>query len=115
MFFKDNLDFSIGKWNISLVPQAKLALISYAVLLLSMTISVFISRSKSLVSAGLIALVMVVYAAAIMSLGLYNLNCTVVGNCQVWAWVLTGFVTIAAVFNMWAVGITYFGKRLMRK
>lgn len=81
-----------------LVPQAKLAMIGFSLVLLSMIITVVVNNSWSSVE-----LVKIVTYAAVAILGIYITNCTVVGNCNTYAWI-NGYVVLAvgilAVFNL---------------
>lgn len=102
MFFEKNLDIKLGSLSLSLVPQAKIALIGYSVLALSMLLmSIALHRLTKGVKP-LAVLGGIIYFAAIFALGLYNLNCTVVGKCNMFAWIISGFVGVTAIYMLFA-------------
>ena len=104
------IKFNIGSWNISLVPQAKIAMFAYAVMVLAYVIVLFnmMTLVKSSAARVLIAIIFAVYIALIAGVSIYNLNCTVVGNCKTFAWILAGFISVTAIYMIWLAGVTFF-------
>jgi hypothetical protein len=104
------IDFNIGSWHISLVPQAKVAMFAYAVMVLAYLL-VFWNMMRFVKSAGaklLIGIVFIMYVMLIAGISIYNLNCTVVGNCKTFAWVLAGFISVTAIYMIWLACISFF-------
>lgn len=71
----------------NLVPQAKLAFIGYVLVLLSMIVAASYSWSSE-------KLVNILFYVIIGILGIYVTNCTVVGQCNLYAWV-NGYLLLA--------------------
>lgn len=104
------LEFNIGSWHISLVPQAKIAMIAYAVMVVAYILVMMnmMKFFKSPAMKAMFILAFVVYVAIVAGVSIYNLNCTVVGNCTTFAWILAGFISVTAVYMIWLAGITFF-------
>jgi len=104
------INFSIGSWNISLVPQAKIALFAYAVMVVAYILVLFnmMSLIKSTGARAMFAILFALYVAVVAGISIYNLNCTVVGNCNTFAWVLAGFISVTAIYMIWLAGISFF-------
>ena len=104
------IEFSIGKWNIALVPQAKIAMYAYAVMVAAYILVLFnmMSLIKSKAARAAFALLFALYMVVIACVGIYNLNCTVVGNCKTFAWILSGFISVTAIYMVWLAGMSFF-------
>ena len=77
--------------SFTIVPQTKVALIGYLILLVGMLVATFFSKSNVATIGSTIIFVL------ISALSLYILNCTVLGHCIVYAWVMAILVVIMGV------------------
>lgn len=111
--FEKGIEFSIGSWDISLVPQAKIVLIAYAVMVAAyVLLLVNLARLTKVTPAKVLyGVFFLVYLAAIASISIYNLNCTVVGDCKTFAWILSGFISVTAIYVLWLAGLSFFMPR----
>ena len=71
-----------------IVPQTKIAFIGYLLILVSMIVSQATGGSKQPWSIPLLILYVV-----LATLGLYVINCTVLGHCNLYAWIM-GYVLV---------------------
>lgn len=76
-----------------IAPQTKVALMGYILILLSKVI--FLIKNPN-GGAGLMPFIMLYILTA--ALGLYVLNCTVVGKCHLYAWLTSYIVSIIGMF-----------------
>lgn len=79
----------------NLAPQTKLAALGMSILFLSMIIGIIQNIGKMPVSAYAIPIILFLISAF---LSLYGLNCTVVGNCNVWAWAVSCFICLVCMY-----------------
>lgn len=78
--------------QIVIAPQTKVALMGYILILLAKIL--FIIQQPTGVKFAPFIMLYVVTAA----LGLYVLNCTVVGKCNLYAWIVSYIVSIVGMF-----------------
>ena len=85
--------------------QAKVAFWGYVIILLAMIGMALVGKTGTSMGATGIAIgiLSLVFLVAYMLVGLYILNCTVTGNCNVMAWIITALVLFSA-----AVYVTIF-------
>jgi hypothetical protein len=76
-------------------PQTIIAFWGYVILLIAMVISLFVGGKP--ITAGLISTVVYV---GVSILSLYVLNCTVVGSCNVYAWIMSYVIVSLAVIAL---------------
>jgi len=74
-----------------IAPQTKIALMGYILILISKII--FLIKNPD---SGFIPFVILYILTA--ALGLYVLNCTVVGKCHIYAWLVSYIVSIVGMF-----------------
>jgi len=104
-FFHSDYTFKIGQRSFTLTPQAKILLFAYLAML-----AVFVAASlRGAMSAPVPALAisalvfaMIFYPLMIAYLVYLN-NCLVVGDCNVLAWILSGFGVATAVVYIFAM------------
>jgi len=101
-FFEKNLELQIGSLHLSLVPQAKIALIGYGVLAIALLLMLVAMHRLTKATRLIMVLFWIVYFSVITAVGLYNLNCTVVGKCNTFAWIVAGFVSVTALYMLFA-------------
>jgi MFS family permease len=101
-FFTTPLTLRFGTKTLTLVPQAKVVFIAFIVMAISMIGHVLVGlRPLSLPIAAwlIIGLLYIIFYALMLALSTYVVNCTVVGNCTVYAWIVAGYISVAAVFS----------------
>lgn len=76
-----------------IAPQTKIALMGYILILLSKII--FLIKNPD-GGAGMTPFIMLYVMTA--ALGLYVLNCTVVGQCHLYAWITSYIVSVSGMF-----------------
>jgi hypothetical protein len=81
----------------NLAPQTKLAAIGMTVLLLSMIIGAIQKIGKAPVFTYILPIILFLITSC---LSLYGLNCTVVGSCNIWAWIVSCAICIASVYGI---------------
>ena len=82
--------------NVVIAPQTKIAFVGYVLIVISKMIYMISNGKETIKSYFPITLLFIVISA----LGLYVLNCTVVGSCFVYAWIMSYFVAIAGLFML---------------
>jgi hypothetical protein len=82
----------MNKGELIIAPQTKIAFIGYILILLSKIIFTLQNPSNT---KNLIPFILMFVLSA--TLGLYVLNCTIVGQCHVYAWIVS---YIVAIFGM---------------
>lgn len=81
-----------------IVPQTKVAFIGYALVVLSYIVIMIMSKNYGILNWIILALLIVT-----LIFGSYVINCTVVGQCNILAWVIGIYVLLMGVF--WIVGV----------
>jgi hypothetical protein len=75
-----------------IVPQTRLAFLGYMLIIISMIVMAIITKSPVFAQAIAVNIIVMVIA-------LYVLNCTVKGQCNIYAWIASYFVVIVGVFG----------------
>lgn len=81
---------SVGSQSMVVVPQTKIAFIGYLLILIAMLLSYIKSPSVK-------GLVTMIFYALLFILGLYVINCTVVGKCNLYAWIAGYVVAVIGI------------------
>jgi hypothetical protein len=87
-----------------IVPQTKIAFIGYLLLLVAQVIMMYTNQTSFNKQSTLFFIVYILAA----TLGLYVINCTVLGKCNLYAWIM-GYVllilgiivVLSIVYKMW--------------
>ena len=87
----------ITKLMPKIVPQTKIAFIGYALVVLSYVIIIIMTKQFAILNWVVLAFLLV-----ILVFGPYIINCTVVGQCKIAAWVLGLYVLLTGV--AWVFG-----------
>lgn len=82
----------------TIVPQTKIAFIGYVLLLVAKIAAMIYSKDASPMSIFWLA-IFVVFS----TLGLYVINCTVLGKCNLYAWIIGYVVAIIGVVALISV------------
>jgi hypothetical protein len=89
----------------TVAPQTIIAFWGYVLLLIAMVIALFVGKKP--ITTGVISTVVYVGVAI---LSLYVLNCTVVGSCHVYAWIMSYVIISIAVIFLIATAFKFTGK-----
>lgn len=81
----------------NLAPQTKVAAIGMSILLLSMIVGIIQNLGKVPVSSYIYPVILFLITGC---LSLYSLNCTVVGNCNIWAWIVSCSICIISAYGI---------------
>jgi hypothetical protein len=81
--------------GLPVVPQTKIAFIGYILLFVAMVV-VAVNKPDTFVAFLPNMVVFLVVAA----LGLYVINCTVVGKCNLYAWIVSYIVVVLGIFGI---------------
>ena len=84
--------------SVVIAPQTKVATMGYVLILLANAIFLIQNPGKNKEFLPMIFLFLV---AAVISI--YVLNCTVVGNCHVYAWIMSYIISILGMFFIAAI------------
>jgi len=102
-FLTTPLTLRFGSKTITLVPQAKIVFIAFIVMAISMLGHVMIGLHPLALPIAawlIIGLIYVIFYGLMLALSTYVVNCTVVGNCTVYAWIVAGYLSVVAVFSI---------------
>jgi hypothetical protein len=83
------MKLTIGNKQIDIVAQTKVAFWAYIVLIIALTILWAFSPTQKGFS-----FISLLFVVCISLIGLYSLNCMVVGECNVLAWAVTGLLIL---------------------
>lgn len=89
----------------TVAPQTVIAFWGYVLLLIAMVISLFVGGKP--LTAGVVSTIVYVGVAI---LSLYVLNCTVVGKCNVYAWIMSYVIVSIAVVVLILAAFKFTGK-----
>lgn len=81
--------------GLKIVPQAKIAFIGYVLLTIAMLVRVIQDPKSSMSFIPNILFFMVMYVIAI-----YMINCTVVGKCNLYAWIVSYVVVVLGILGI---------------
>ena len=84
------------KKNIVIVPQTKIAFIGYV--LLAVAKVVMMLQDKGQISS--VSLLVFVAYILVAALGLYVINCTVLGHCNLYAWIVGYVLVVIGVISV---------------
>ena len=102
-FLSTPLTLRFGSKTFTLVPQAKIVFIAFILMAISMLGHVMVGlRPLALPIAAwlIIGVLYVIFYGIMLALTTYVVNCTVVGNCTVYAWIVAGYLSVVAVFSI---------------
>ena len=94
----------ITKLMPKIVPQTKIAFIGYALVVLSYVIMMIMTKAYAVLNWIVLAFLLV-----ILVFGPYIINCTVVGQCNIAAWVLGLYVLLTGVAWIFAALMGVYG------
>ena len=89
----------------TVAPQTVIAFWGYVILLIAMVISLFVGGKP--LTPGIVSTIVYIGVAI---LSLYVLNCTVVGSCNVYAWIMSYVVVSIAVIVLILTAFKMTGK-----
>lgn len=74
--------------NFMIAKQTKIAFLGFILLFVALILSIIQTPDR----ANFIPAILIFIVSA--SVALYNLNCTIVGDCNVYAWIMSSIITI---------------------
>lgn len=80
-----------------LTKQAKVALVGYGVMLLAMIVTAVMTKPAAS------SIAPILYFAATGIAGVYGVNCAVIGECNIYAWVQAYVAIIVGMFAVFAL------------
>ena len=77
--------------NVVIVPQTKIAFIGYVLLVVAIIVMMIQDKGENMLPK--ITIPVLVTYVLMAALGLYVINCTVLGHCNLYAWIM-GYVLV---------------------
>jgi len=94
----------ITKLMPKIVPQTKIAFVGYALVVLSYVVVMIMTKAYAVLN-----WIVLAFLLAILVFGPYIINCTVVGQCNIAAWVLGIYVLLVGVAWIFGALMSVYG------